>query len=288
MEGEIRQLVRDYVDQMPPLPASVTKVLQLCRDPKTSPHDLNRVISFDPVLLGRVMNLINSAYYGFHQEITSLVRAIIMLGINTIKNLALSTAILSTFSGSKGAAQSPLDMDGFWRHCLAVGVAAKLMAKIRGVDPKELEQFFICGLLHDIGKIPVNNRLGAHYLRALKKSEEEQISLNQAEIQLFGNDHQYFGDQVLSVWDLGTEISDCVSYHHLPEEYTGNHSNLVATVAVADYFCNIMEIGFGGNRRPKKPSEAVFIQLGLSWLQLEELEEDVRSELEKAQIFLKL
>jgi HD-like signal output (HDOD) protein len=99
MEGEIRQLVRDYVDQMPPLPASVTKVLQLCRDPKTSPHDLNRVISFDPVLLGRVMNLINSAYYGFHQEITSLVRAIIMLGINTIKNLALSTAILSTFSG---------------------------------------------------------------------------------------------------------------------------------------------------------------------------------------------
>jgi HD-like signal output (HDOD) protein len=288
MEGEIRQLVRDYVDQMPPLPASVTKVLELCRDPKTSPQDLNRVISFDPVLLGRVMNLINSAYYGFKQEITSLVRAIIMLGINTVKNLALSTAILTTVTDSKGAAQSPLDMDGFWRHCLAVGVTAKLMATIRGVDVKELEQFFICGLLHDIGKIPVNNRLGAHYLRALQKSEEEQIPLNEAEKQLFGQDHQYFGDQVLSVWDLGEEISDCVKYHHNPEEYTGNFSNLVATIAVADYFCNIMGIGFGGNRRPKKPAEDTFAQLGLSWLQLEELEVDVRSELEKAQIFLKM
>ena len=119
-------------------------------------------------------------------------------------------------------------------------------------------------------------------------SEEEQIPLNEAEVQLFGNDHQYFGDQVLNVWDLGSEITDCVNHHHNPEEYTGIHSNLVATIAVADYFCNIMEIGFGGNRRPKKPAEYTFEQLGLSWLQLEELEEDVRSELEKAQIFLKL
>src|SRR6056297_4138809 len=89
------QKVALYIQRMPSLPTSVAKVMELSNDPNVSPADLNQVISLDPVLMGKVMKLINSAYYGLQQRITSLVRAIIMLGINTVKNLALSTAILS-------------------------------------------------------------------------------------------------------------------------------------------------------------------------------------------------
>ncbi len=94
----ILAVIQTYISKMPSLPITVSKILQIANDPKTSPSDLNQVISLDPVLMGRVMKLINSAYYSLNNQITSLVRAIIMLGINTVKNLALSTAVLGQLS----------------------------------------------------------------------------------------------------------------------------------------------------------------------------------------------
>nr|AGS54411.1 metal-dependent phosphohydrolase [uncultured bacterium contig00180] len=115
-----------FISDMPSLPVSVGKVLEICNKPDVSPSDLNHVISLDPVLTGRILQLINSAYYGLGTHVTSLVRAITMLGINTVKNLALSTAILSTLPEYKGI--NGIDMEGYWRHCLCVGVTAKLLA----------------------------------------------------------------------------------------------------------------------------------------------------------------
>ncbi len=102
----ILAVIQAYIARMPSLPVTVSKILQICNDPKTSPSDLNQVISLDPVLMGRVMKLINSAYYSLNNQITSLVRAIIMLGINTVKNLALSTAVLGN-SGRQGQLPGP-------------------------------------------------------------------------------------------------------------------------------------------------------------------------------------
>jgi HD-like signal output (HDOD) protein len=104
------RIIQSYVSKMPPLPVTVSKVLEICNNPKTSPVDLNQVISLDPVLMGKVMRLINSAYYSLPNQITSLVRAIIMLGINTVKNLALSTAVLSTLG--KASDFQALNMEG--------------------------------------------------------------------------------------------------------------------------------------------------------------------------------
>ena len=131
------KVIGAYIQKMPSLSTTVSKILEICRDPKTSPTDLNRVISIDPVLMGRVMRLINSAYYSLPNKITSLIRAITMLGINTVKNLALSTAVLASIGSKDNFAA--LDMDGFWRHSLCVGVTAKLIAKKRNVDSKRLE-----------------------------------------------------------------------------------------------------------------------------------------------------
>src|SRR5512136_3225388 len=150
-------IIQTYINKMPSLPITVAKILEVCINPKTSPSDLNQVIALDPVLMGRVMKLINSAYYSLNNQITSLVRAIIMLGINTVKNLALSTAVLGNLSSKKNF--QALNIDGFWRHSLCVGVTAKLIAAKRKRDAKQLEEYFVSGLLHDIGKIPLNNKL---------------------------------------------------------------------------------------------------------------------------------
>lgn len=288
MKGDqLRLALAGYIDKMPPLPSSVGKVLEICQKPNAQPNDLNKVISLDPVLLARVMKLINSAYYGLNQEVTSLVRAIIMLGLNTIKNLALSTAVLGSLNTTH-TKNAVLNLDGFWLHSLCVGVMAKHLARLRNVPQQEQETYFFCGLLHDIGKVPLNNRAPEVYLTALQTSSDQRIPLVRAETLALEFTHSDAGRLIIEAWKLSDDIKDVVSYHHSPLEYQGPYTDLVFTVLVADYFANVMEIGFSGNRFPSSPPAEVYRALGISWAQVEDLEPVVRQEIERAKVFLKL
>lgn len=287
MENDQRIIrIKNYIDKMPSLPITVSKIMEICNDPKTSPADLNKVISVDPVLMGKVMKLINSAYYGLSQEITSLVRAIIMLGINTVKNLALSTAVLGTLGDSKEF--QALNMDGFWRHSLCTGVTAKLIAKQRKVDQKFVEEYFIAGLLHDIGKIPLNNKFQEEYLLTMRLSDRDHIPLFSSEKENIGIDHSEVGGMIVSAWKLSPEIFDAVVFHHSAETYTGDNKDIVYSVMLANYFTNAFEMGFAGDRYPKKVDPEIYNYLGITLEHLEDIEDLVHAEIEKARIFLKL
>jgi HD-like signal output (HDOD) protein len=285
-EGEAARRVLAYVGGMPSLPTTVSKVLEVCNNPKTSPIDLDRVIQLDPVLMGRVLKLINSAYYGLGTQVTSLVRAIIMLGVNTVKNLALSSAVLDRVSSKKDF--RALGMEGFWRHSLCVGVTAKLIAKERGVDPKSLEEYFAAGLLHDIGKIPLNNALEQLYVASMSTADRERIPLRDAELRVMGMDHCEAGGIVSDSWRLTGAIADTVRWHHGLAEYSGDYPDVVRAVAVADYFANREGIGFSGNRYPEKIAPETYSLLGIDKSLLEDLDEPVNAEIEKAKIFLRL
>ncbi|MCF7915593.1 MAG: HDOD domain-containing protein [Spirochaetaceae bacterium] len=275
-----------YIRKMPSLPTSVAKVLELANDPNVSPADLNQVISLDPVLMGKVMKLINSAYYGLHQRITSLVRAIIMLGVNTVKNLALSTAILSNL-GSDSHFQV-INMNGYWRHSLCVGVTAKLIAKQKGVPANQQESFFVAGLLHDIGKIPLNNTLSQEYLEVLALSDRTRKPLYRSEKEIIGFSHADVGNIISKAWKLGDEIHDAIVYHHRCSEYTGPHRIILLSVIVANYFANSYDIGFSGNRYPEAVPQELYNELGISLDWLESVEEQVNQEIDKAKVFLKI
>ena len=275
-----------YIRKMPSLPTSVAKVLELANDPNVSPADLNQVISLDPVLMGKVMKLINSAYYGLHQKITSLVRAIIMLGVNTVKNLALSTAILSNL-GSDSHFQV-INMNGYWRHSLCVGVTAKLIAKQKGIPANQQESFFVAGLLHDIGKIPLNNTLSQEYLEVLALSDRTRKPLYRSEKEVIGFSHADVGNIISKAWKLGDEIHDAIVYHHRYSEYTGPHRVILLSVIVANYFANSYDIGFSGNRYPEAVPQELYDELGISLDWLESVEEQVNQEIDKAKVFLKI
>ncbi len=271
---------------MPSLPTTVAKVLEVCNNPKTSPIDLDRVIQLDPVLMGRVLKLINSAYYGLGTQVTSLVRAIIMLGVNTVKNLALSTAVLDRISSRKDF--RALNMEGFWRHSLCVGVTAKLLARRRGIDAKAVEEYFAAGLLHDIGKIPLNNALADEYVRTMSLADREGLALYSAERRTLGIDHCEAGKIVAESWRLTGAIADTIAWHHDLDDYSGENGDILRTVAVANFFANREGIGFSGNLYPEKPAPEVYGLLGIEKTILEELEEPVNAEIEKAKVFLKL
>ena len=278
--------IEKFIDRMPSLPATVTRVMEICDDPATSPADLNRVVGLDPVLMGKVMKLINSAYYSRPDKITSLVRAIILLGLNTVKNLALSTAVLGNLSA--GHENDVLNMDGFWEHSLCTGVIAKKIAVRINIDPKLREEYFIAGLLHDIGKIPFTNCFPQEYLAAISNSDRNKSPLHRVETELFKFDHQDAGSLVAAKWKIEGGIKDAIENHHKSAEYAGENKKLVYAVAAADYLSLYLERGFAGNRFPEEPDASVYKELGTGFNELEAMSAEIKQEIEKARVFLKI
>jgi putative nucleotidyltransferase with HDIG domain len=286
MKDDINEKINEYIKSMPSLPTTVAKVMEVCNNPQTSPADLNHVISLDPVLVGRVLKLINSAYYGLGQQVTNLVRAIIMLGINTVKNLALSTAVLGNLSSKKDF--QGLNMEGFWRHSLCVGVSAKILAKVRGIDLKQTEEYFTAGLLHDIGKIPLNAVLAKDYMLTVSAADRERISLFRAEDRTLGISHNAVGSIIVKAWRLEGAVGDVIVHHHECTGYTGSHRDVLYSVAVANRFATILDIGFSGDRYPDKIDPSVWQTLGVQKDVFDAIDKTVNEEIEKAKIFLKL
>ncbi len=281
------KLIQKYIDRMPSLSTTVTKVLEICNRPNTSANDLNRVISLDPVLTGQVLKLINSAYYSLPNQISSLTRAIIMLGLNTVKNLALSTAVL----GSMGREESfqSLSMDEFWTHSICVGVMAKALAIRKGVPVMVQEEFFVGGLLHDLGKIPLNNCFAGEYRQALELAVLEQGPLVRAEEMMLGFDHGVVGRMIAEKWQLNPALVELFSHHHDPENAAEKIRLLVNIVALANAYANLFDVGSAGDRYPDISRVGELLaRLGLGWSDISALHAKVQGEIEKAQIFLQV
>jgi HD-like signal output (HDOD) protein len=281
------QKIQIFIDRMPSLSTTVSKVLEVCNSPKTSANDLNRIISLDPVLTGHVLKLINSAYYSLPNQISSLARAIIMLGLNTVKNLALSTAVIGALG--KKSSFTTLPMDAFWAHSIGVGVTAKAMAAVRNIPAIEREEYFVAGMLHDLGKIPLNTCFSEKYGLALQMAALEQSPLLNAEQLLVGVDHGTAGCLIGEKWRLSPAIIEVLTHHHAPEQAPDEHRDLVATVALANVYANIHKIGSAGDLHPESDLlKRILEGMGLKWDDLQPLQSIVNSEIEKAQVFLHL
>lgn len=279
--------IRNHIDRMPSLSTTVTKVLEICNRPDTSPKDLNQVISLDPVLTGQVLKLINSAYYSLPNKITTLTRAIIMLGLNTVKNLALSTTILGTMR-TQVSSQS-LQMDHFWTHSICVGVMAKAIAGVKGIPTMLREEAFVAGLLHDLGKVVLSDCFGRQYVLAMKTARTDQCSLRAAETEIFGFDHGLTGGMISKKWQLNNNITDALSHHHEPATITEEDRELVAIVALANMYANIYDFGTAGDPFQEYPELLLVLEmLGLAWDDLALLQETVEDEIERARIFLQV
>lgn len=269
---------------MPSLSTTVGKVLEICSRTDASPNELNKVISLDPVLTGHVLKLINSAYYSMVCKVTSLPRAITMLGMNTVKNMALSTAIIQTVAGS-GHSKPPLPTVKFWAHSIGVGVSAKLLAKASGIALQELEEFFIAGLLHDLGKIP----FGDDYRKVLMVAREQQRPLLEVEQQFFGIDHQEVGAMIAAKWRLQGFLASCLSGHHSVELMADEDRVKMAIVSLANMYINIHDIGYAGDSFPAYRNAERLLELTrLGWPDLTALGGVVDMEIQKAQIFLQV
>jgi putative nucleotidyltransferase with HDIG domain len=289
MKRNLDRQIGDYITAMPSLPTSLFKVMELCNSPshQVSPADINQVISLDPVLTGRILKLLNSAYYGLSRRTTSLARAIILLGINTVKNIVLSSTVIETLAKRKNF--KSLDMEGFWQHSLCVGVSSKLLARERGIHISLWEEYFTAGLLHDIGKIPLNHILGEEYLLTIGAADTGRISLYRTEESTLGLNHCAAGAMIVDFWKLTGSVREIIIHHHqYPKEGDSPYRDILFNVAAANYFAVSRGIGFAGDRWPEEIPPLVWEVLGTGPDVFDRIAAEVNREIEKARVFLML
>lgn len=225
------------------LPAVAHRIMNLVADAESSTEDLRKVIANDPALSACILKVVNSSFYGFPQQVSSIDRAIVLLGLNAIKNIAIATSLNKVFKSNQiGSEFDPCDL---WTHSVAVAICARELSVKSGLeDPDEV---FLAGLIHDIGimvEMQANHQGFIEIIKTL--SHEQSTTFRQAEEQVLGTTHELFGAYICRVWKFPPHFEYVARHHHEPMRLPETDRTLPAIVHVADILA--AQIGEGYTR----------------------------------------
>lgn len=280
MSPELTQKLAAAVEAMPAFPKSVQRILELTRDVNSTPKDLVDVIDKDPVVTVKILKVVNSAYYSLPKQITSIGHAVVYLGFNTIKNLALSIAAIGMLPKDSA---SGFDVQKYLLHSLATASIAKLLAsRVKDADPMDC---FIAGLLHDFGKVVFAQLMPNEFRVALEKSKENNLSLHAALQETIGADHVLVGAMLVEKWRFAPHLIETIRYQH-----TGDFrdTDMIACVFAANQISKKLEFGFGGNPCIDAFPDSVEKRLGGDLDHVIASLGDLNPLFEEAQLFAKL
>jgi putative nucleotidyltransferase with HDIG domain len=231
------------VDKMPAFPQGVTKVLELTARADCSSKDLIRVIEHDPVMTMKILKLVNSAFFGLTRPINSISHGVVFVGINTIKNLALTIAAIGMLPSRNDAG---FNINEFLLHSIGVAGVAKRLAGELGVPDKDATDYFVAGLLHDFGKVVLAQFKPAPFRQALDLSADGSRPLHQAEREVLGLDHAEIGGLLAERWKLPLSLADCIRRHHRPHEALED-GRMRDSVFAANQIVHSIAFGRSGN-----------------------------------------
>lgn len=237
---------------LPTLPTIVSKMIELVDNPRTSAASLARLISTDQTLTARILKLANSAYYGYPKEISTVNMAIVVLGFNTVKDMGLSLSVFDIFKSKEN--NSVFDIARFWEHSIGCGVASRMLA--RNYHSRNASEAFVAGLLHDIGKIILNQYFHPEFTE-ITELVSTGNTLEKAEEAVIGTSHAQVGSWLAEKWNLPEIITQTIRYHHEPWNATKDKV-LVATASLANYLCHVSEIGNSGRTEFDVPDEKIW------------------------------
>ena len=238
MIEKARQMVAK-IDDLPTIPAVATQVLSLLDNPDVDVDEVADLMLTDQVMTARVMKMVNSPIYRPTQEITSLKRALVYLGLRHIKEVALTSSFINAFEDKGGV----LEVAPFWEHSFGVGMVAKIIAeKIRYND---LEKAYISGIIHDIGEVVLSYYRAEEFSRVLESISSRPITLVDAEFEAFGTTHSEIGFCIAEKWNFPEAYGEVILYHHSPREAVQDPV-LCAIVNLSDLFCTVRDLNYGG------------------------------------------
>ncbi len=199
--------------KLPALPNVYTRVVDELNSPEASLAKVAELVAEDPVVTAKMLQLVNSSFFGLHQQIVSAADAVMFLGADRVKGLILVARVFSQFDPKIIAA---LGLDQLWNHSMKTGAYAQSIAKSEVRDARIAAAAFTAGLLHDVGKLMLAGNLPEEYLKVLGVSRSERIPISVAEQQAFGATHAELGGVLMGLWGLPLELIQSVGWHHAP------------------------------------------------------------------------
>ena len=223
----------DRVLDIPTLPVVAIKVNKLLQDYDISITELTGTIEKDQAIVSRILRLVNSAFYGLQSKVESVHQALVVLGLNTVRNVVISVSVIKAFSGKDSF--EGFDIKDFWRHSVGVAVASRYLAVQTRLDNPD--DCFIAGLLHDIGKVILSEYFKESFGQVWASVRDDGLSFYEAEKNLLPLNHAQIGGHLAAKWRLPPDLIDTIRYHHTPREGASNLDQLMI-VHVADIIVN--------------------------------------------------
>jgi putative nucleotidyltransferase with HDIG domain len=257
-KSQIWCIIKD-AGSIPTMPGIITKLNTLAESGRSSAQELARVVSSDQVLSAKVLRLVNSPFYGFSGRVSTISNALILLGVNVVKSLALSSVIFEIMEKN---------IIGLWEHSLGAGVAANIIA--RKLKLQECEEISTAALLHDIGKVIIKLYLEEDYIHLLKLIEQKDFSIREAEYEMLKTDHAEIGEWLAGAWYLPDKLKEPLACHHNIDQA---HTHLICTsvVHVADVLIKAAGFGFSGDDLVPMIHPTAWEKLRIDALKLEEI-----------------
>jgi HD-like signal output (HDOD) protein len=216
------------------------RLMEVLAHPRSGAADIAKVIGDDSGLTARLLRVVNSAFFGFPQQVHDVSQAVRVVGTTQIRDLALATSVMSVFDHIP---RDAVDLAGFWRHSLACGVTARAIAQRRGEH--NVERFFVAGVLHDVGHLILYAHAGAAVAEAIALAQRTGLPLHDCEREVLGYDHAQVGRALMDRWCLPPALRDAVAYHHQPHRATRSPVD-AAAVHVAEITVHALGMGRTG------------------------------------------
>ncbi|MCC6681151.1 MAG: HDOD domain-containing protein [Phycisphaeraceae bacterium] len=262
------------------LPEVTMKIIQLVENPDSTAQDLNKVISNDPALGARILKVVNSAFYGLPGQIGSINRAIVLLGLNAVKNIAIAASLAKLFRG--GRISPNFNARDLWTNAIASATATRLLADRVGLGLPD--EAFLAGLIHDLGILVEIQARRPKFIEVLDKLEANpNLTLRDAEMQVIGATHEHFGAALCKLWKFPTSFAHVTGFHHHPMDLPFNHRTLSGLVHVSDVLIARLRIGFIRGVETQDYNIDLLAQLKLSPAILEEVSQAMPEAIEEAQ-----
>jgi HD-like signal output (HDOD) protein len=274
-------IIRDAIQNvsaLATLPEVTSRIIQTVEDPKSSAGQLHKIIAHDPSLSARILKVVNSAFYGVSGQVGSVDRAIVLLGMTAVKNIAVAASLGQLFRGVKlGAGVSPRDL---WNHCIGVGVVARELARVvTGVNSEEI---FLAGLIHDVGILVALQTWPEKLQTVCTTVKNTGAPFCDVERQILGVDHQMLGKGLAEMWKFTQSCQNIAGYHHEPSAAAEVHRPLVTLVKIADTICCQEPNGFTLTARSQEIDEETLSYVGLNQSHLDSVKEAMAGKIKDA------
>ncbi|MEM7681595.1 MAG: HDOD domain-containing protein [Planctomycetota bacterium] len=267
------------VSHIATLPEVTMKIIHLVEDPDSTAQDLNKVISNDPALGARILKVVNSAFYGLPGQIGSINRAVVLLGLNAVKNIAIAASLAKLFRGGKIC--SHFDARDLWTNAIASATTTRLLAERVGLGLPD--EAFLAGLIHDIGLMVEIQAKRTEFVEALELFyAEENVSLIEAETKVIGASHEQFGAGLCKQWKFPVSFQYVTGFHHRPWELAEANRTLSNLVYVADILTCRLELGFSAGKPDAEPDPRVLADLKLTEQGLKDIADAIPEAMDEA------